>query len=579
MASSSASGGVQGQVENTLVPMKHDPNSPLWRHVTVVDNIVGGGCRVWTCHGCQAQYKSSYSRVKIHLTGVGGVVIKRCPKISNEKMVEYLREQEEADKQAERNRTRIIPLQRRSSSLPPTPRPTSHPFIQTQSQPFDEESPEGSRKRPKGALEKAFNIEKMEVVDEKLDLPLTTLVLRRLVKVREALSSMVISNVWLVWRQSNTKKVTRVKSWVLDEDWWAKVEYLLSFTEPILSMIRYVDTDEACLGEIYDGIDSMLECIRDLIQKKGKIQKRPSTIPETFFRKVLEATENIYLNKNPTATSVLDLVRRYDGGQLCYDHFAFRTFDVDGCGISAMAQFFLDFGYVVRDELRFPKKHLRALWFSPPEHLLDCKGEGVNGPLPRIFISELLVDKLSPEAQVIIKKYTDVSAHGNKYAALASVTGSLTWPTPLFSDYQLLARESEYAAWTLVNGYALNHLTISVHRLKSDVRKIEKLNELIQSNKFKLNSEGSILKVSPDGRLLQSSTVADSMVFHFAEGTSESVPASYIEFAERLVSPEYENLPDDKILECHRRDGFEVGNADKIFESTSAGQICQKLAC
>uniref|UniRef100_A0A0D6QWC2 2-oxoadipate dioxygenase/decarboxylase n=1 Tax=Araucaria cunninghamii TaxID=56994 RepID=A0A0D6QWC2_ARACU len=301
-------------------------------------------------------------------------------------------------------------------------------------------------------------------------------------------------------------------------------------------------------------------------------------ISETFFRNVLGSMEKIYLTKNPTASSIVDLVRRYDGGQLCYDHFAFRTFNVDGCGISAMAQFFLDFGYVARDELRFPKKHLRALWFSPPEHLLDCKGEGVSGPLPRIFISELLVDKLSPEAQAIIKKYTSFSAHGNKYAALASVLGSLTWPTPLFSDYKLLARESEYAAWTLVNGYALNHLTISVHRLKSEVRKIERLNEFIQSNKFKLNTEGGILKISPDGRLLQSSTVADSMLFNFAEGTSESVPASYIEFAERLVLPEYGSLPAEKISEWHRRDGFEVGSADKIFESTSSNQLSRTIA-
>nr|ABK25973.1 unknown [Picea sitchensis] len=301
-------------------------------------------------------------------------------------------------------------------------------------------------------------------------------------------------------------------------------------------------------------------------------------ISETFFRNALASMEKTYLSKNLTVSSVLDFVRTYDGGQVCYDHFAFRTFNVDNCGISALAQFFLDFGYITRGELSFPGKHLRALWFSPPQHLLDCNGEGVNGPLPRIFISELLVDKLSPESQAIIKKYTSISSGGSKYAALASVLGSLTWPTPLLSDYHRLARESEYAAWTLVNGYALNHLTISVHRLKSDVQKIGKLNELIQSNKFKLNTEGGILKVSPDGRLLQSSTVADSMVFHFAEGISESVPASYIEFAERLVLPEYENLSVDKILELHRRDGFEVGNADKIFESTSAEQLRRKVA-
>lgn len=29
---------------------------------------------------------------------------------------------------------------------------------------------------------------------------------------------------------------------------------------------------------------------------------------------------------------------------------------------------------------------------------------------------------------------------------------------------------------------------------------------------------------------------------------------------------------EEEITEQHRRDGFEVGNADKIFESTSAGR-------
>ena len=55
----------------------------------------------------------------------------------------------------------------------------------------------------------------------------------------------------------------------------------------------------------------------------------------------------------------------------------------------------------------------------------------------------------------------------------------MTWPTPLLSDYQKLARESEYATWTLDNSYALNHFIISMHRLKFDVKKIGKLNELI----------------------------------------------------------------------------------------------------
>jgi hypothetical protein len=55
-------------------------------------------------------------------------------------------------------------------------------------------------------------------------------------------------------------------------------------------------------------------------------------------------------------------------------------------------------------------------------------------------------------------------------------------------------RESEYAAWTLVNGYALNHATIATHRLESDIRSINKFNKFVEDNGFKLNSEGGILK-------------------------------------------------------------------------------------
>eukprot|EP00268_Persea_americana_P007610 TRINITY_DN1286_c0_g3_i1.p1 TRINITY_DN1286_c0_g3~~TRINITY_DN1286_c0_g3_i1.p1 ORF type:complete len:307 (+),score=48.57 TRINITY_DN1286_c0_g3_i1:131-1051(+) len=298
----------------------------------------------------------------------------------------------------------------------------------------------------------------------------------------------------------------------------------------------------------------------------------------SFFRSVLSSMEQVYLSRNPTAKSILDLVHSCEGDQICYDHFAFRTFGVDGYGIHSMSKFFLDFGYMPRDELRFPAKKLKALWFTPPDTPQSGSGSGVNGPLPRIFISELIVDEMSSQAQEVIRKYTKISPSGNKYAALASALGSLTWEKPLYSDYQQLSRESEYAAWTLVNGFALNHATISTHRLKSHMKNINSLNNFIERNGFKLNSEGGALKVSPDGLLLQSSTVADSRFFQFADGVTESVPCSYIEFAERLVLPQFRNLPANEIKEFHRREGFEVGNADKIFESTSMDQLSRRAA-
>ncbi|XP_048440890.1 uncharacterized protein LOC125477609 [Pyrus x bretschneideri] len=304
----------------------------------------------------------------------------------------------------------------------------------------------------------------------------------------------------------------------------------------------------------------------------------PAQGAESFFRAVLASMEAVYLSRNPTAKAILELVGSASDEQIYYDHFAFRTFGVNGYGIDSMAKIFLDFGYTPREELRFPAKKLRALWFSPPSVPIPHGGSGVNGPLPRVFISELLVDQMSPQTQDIIKKYTEISGSGNKHAALASALGSLTWEKPLHSEFQQLARESEYAAWTLVNGYALNHATISTHQLKSHLRDIKSLNQFIEKNGFKLNSEGGILKVSPDGLLQQSSTVADSIHFQFADGVIESVPCSYIEFAERLVLPQYSNLPLDEVKEHHRRDGFEVGNADKIFESTSKEQLTRKAA-
>lgn len=48
---------------------------------------------------------------------------------------------------------------------------------------------------------------------------------------------------------------------------------------------------------------------------------------------------------------------------------------------------------------------------------------------------------------------------------LAAAVNKLPWETPTLADWEALAEESEYAAWVLVNGYALNHTTITVHRL------------------------------------------------------------------------------------------------------------------
>jgi hypothetical protein len=86
------------------------------------------------------------------------------------------------------------------------------------------------------------------------------------VQVRQALQAMVIDPLWESWRNSSSDRGQRIKYIILDDTWWDKVQYLLRFTEPILTMIRTFDTDMPCLGEVYESIDSMLERIREIIK-------------------------------------------------------------------------------------------------------------------------------------------------------------------------------------------------------------------------------------------------------------------------------------------------------------------------
>eukprot|EP00271_Cylindrocystis_brebissonii_P012365 TRINITY_DN3079_c0_g1_i1.p1 TRINITY_DN3079_c0_g1~~TRINITY_DN3079_c0_g1_i1.p1 ORF type:complete len:307 (+),score=41.04 TRINITY_DN3079_c0_g1_i1:361-1281(+) len=295
-----------------------------------------------------------------------------------------------------------------------------------------------------------------------------------------------------------------------------------------------------------------------------------STSP--LLRGVLRAILQPYLQKHDVAARAFSLIRQLNaGGPIHLDHFAFRTFGLNGFGIDSLSRVFLDFGYVKRDELRFASKKLTAYWFAPPnEDTFDPEGDEVDGPLPRVFISEINVNELSKEAQTVIGKYTsEAGPSAASHAALSSVAGCLPWSLPSLADFKLLARESEYAAWTLVNGYALNHATVAVHRLQEeDLRDLNKVNFHLQESGLVLNSEGGIVKVSPDGGLLQSSTMASCIPFSFREKETIHVPGSYVEFAQREVLPEFAHLQPHEVREEHRRDGFEVANADKIFEST-----------
>lgn len=251
------------------------------------------------------------------------------------------------------------------------------------------------------------------------------------------------------------------------------------------------------------------------------------------------------------------------------DHIAFRTMGVPHLGIASFEKIFLHYGYTKRDPYFFASKKLDAFWFAPPEP-----------HFPRIFVSELRVGDLSLEAQAIIHSYTNpISADPvdsldlDNAAQVDHFLHSGLWHLPTWADYSRLLEESEYAAWVIYNRYYLNHFTISLHNLPEAYSTVEAFNIYLESIGIQLNNSGGKIKISPDGLLLQSSTVAEIVEATFACGSKHSIAGSYVEFAERRPLPQFAHLPPSEWKREHRRDGFEAGNADKIFESTYLTQV------
>ena len=102
------------------------------------------------------------------------------------------------------------------------------------------------------------------------------LTFRRLLKVREALASMVSSESWQVLKDRATSTSDRrdfqdVEDTVLDGQFWASVKFVLQFTKPIYHMIRFADTDKPVIGEVYEQMDNMLGQIKDILESKDPI--------------------------------------------------------------------------------------------------------------------------------------------------------------------------------------------------------------------------------------------------------------------------------------------------------------------
>lgn len=299
-------------------------------------------------------------------------------------------------------------------------------------------------------------------------------------------------------------------------------------------------------------------------------------MPLDTLSAVLDGLLDRYRAHVPDVDAIIGAMVRHglvrSGRDVENDHIAFRTMGVLHLGIASLEKVFLHYGYLRRDRYDFPEKKVDARWYAPP-----------RDRLPRIFISELRVEELSPEARAIVHAYTDTvtadpvaAVNLDDASAVVAFLHAPLWRTPTWTHYRRLLEESEFAAWVIYNRYYLNHFTVAVHDLPARVAGVHAFNRFLEENGFTLNDSGGKVKVSADGKLLQSSTVAAVVDAEFDDGRGglerHPIAGSYVEFAERRVLDEFAALPASQVRREHRREGFEAANADRIFESTYTAQ-------
>ena len=234
------------------------------------------------------------------------------------------------------------------------------------------------------------------------------------------------------------------------------------------------------------------------------------------------------------------------GETVVNDHVAFRTLALEPIRLAQLEPHLLALGYSPFEPYEFPAKKLKAYGYLPPQP-----------GLPRVFLSELLVDQLSADAQGVLRRCVE-QIDPKRVASPDVLWSGRLWAPIAWDEYQLLAAESEYAAWMATIGIRPNHFTISVTDLEQS-SSVEAALAVAEELGYQINESGGRVKGSPDVLLEQGSTLADRTPMPFADGAERPVPTCYYEFAKRYPQP------DGQLFQ-----GFVANSADKIFESTDA---------
>jgi hypothetical protein len=185
-----------------------------------------------------------------------------------------------------------------------------------------------------------------------------------------------------------------------------------------------------------------------------------------------------FAERVPYAKQYADLVQE-KGGKIVIDHIAFRTFNAHTGeqpeGIRAIKHILNFLGYTPVSKYTFTKKKLNSIHFEHPDE-----------SLPKIFVSQLETIDLPNWAQNIINETVHNTFYllNDRSLELLSIlenNGSLPieaadflvddlaqyfrrpWNIPLKEEVLKLNDISQFGAWVLLHGNAVNHFAVFIN--------------------------------------------------------------------------------------------------------------------
>lgn len=270
-----------------------------------------------------------------------------------------------------------------------------------------------------------------------------------------------------------------------------------------------------------------------------------------------------------------------EGATFFNDHIAFRTiaWQQPMAGIASIARLFEALGYRAAGSYYFADKHLAATHFAHP-----------HPQFPKLFVSEFCSWMLPAALQHVASRVLQTHrptvslellsqlAQLDKQSTIGAATGDsqsqllddvlahftqLPWDVPERADVMAINQASQYAAWVLVHGYAVNHFTslVNSHGCES----LDSLEKTIAA----LAAAGVPMKAEIEGavgsKLRQSATEAVSVEVAISDaGRLSTMPwtYAYFELAER--NEQYDPQTGKHV----RFEGFLGPQATNLFEMT-----------